>query len=410
MGRTLYYAVYDELDRYREARKDIRIVQELLIDRCTWTSEWPALRLIDGHRAEAPEAVVAPGCSRHLAGVEKPSSRSRTPCERAARRVIRRTRMERSRFRDVLVQRVRAQATLIGAFTTHRTLTGSARERAIVQVLREMLPRRFEALTGTIAAFGPDGQLLNSDRQIDLMVVDTWLYPTLFRDGETAVVFADAVRAVVEIKTSTVGTWAWVDALTQSAALGDAVDPESQIPRAVFAYETGGYEELAAALRILNWSRTQQTAAGDLAFKPLVKRGRAKARAQGRPRVLRPSLLRPVLLPRLIVGGSGVLGVRLKTGDAEDWRFQVTGPGAVTREVRGRDIELQVARLLEFLLSAARDSAPSSGTHRVHQQLRGVIDGGADLPAGAMIDMNEGTPDVLDPTTEATRAGTEELA
>lgn len=138
--------------------------------------------------------------------------------------------MERSRFRDVLVQRVRAQATLIAAFTTHRTLTGSARERAIVQVLREMLPRRFEALTGTVAAFAPDGRLVTTDRQIDLMVVDTWLYPTLFREGDTAVVFAEAVRAVVEIKTSTVGTWAWVDVLTQSAALGEAVDPGSQVP------------------------------------------------------------------------------------------------------------------------------------------------------------------------------------
>lgn len=316
--------------------------------------------------------------------------------------------MERSRFRDVLVQRVRAQATLIGAFTTHRTLTGSARERAIVQVLREMLPRRFEALTGTVAAFGPDGQLMTTDRQIDLMVVDTWLYPTLFRDGETAVVFADAVRAIVEIKTTTVGPWAWVDVLAQSAALGDAVDPESQIPRVVFAYETGGREELAAALRILNWSRTRPTAEGDLAFRPLVKRGRERALRPGKERVLRPSLLGPARLPTLVVGGSGVFGMKLTTGDGEAWRFRVAGPTSVARAVRGQEIEPQVARLLEFLLSAAGDAA-SSSTHRVHQQLRGVIGGSADPLAGAIIDMKEGTPDVLDPTTDAAQAEDEEL-
>ena len=316
--------------------------------------------------------------------------------------------MDRSRFRDVLVQRIRAQATLIGAFTTHRTLTGGARERAIVQVLREMLPRRFEALTGTIAAFGTDGQLVTTDRQIDLMVVDTWLYPTLFRDGETAVVFAEAVRAIVEIKTTTVGTWAWVDVLAQSAMLGDAVDPESQIPRVVFAYETGGQEELAAALRILNWCRTRPTAEGSLAFRPLVKRGRERALRPGKERVLRPSLLGPARLPKLIVGGSGVFGVKLPTGSAEGWEFRVAGPIGVSRAVRGREIEPQVARLLEFMLGAAGDSA-SLSAHRVHQQLRGVIDGGAEPFAGAIIDLKEGTPDVLDPTTEA-QAEDEELA
>lgn len=318
--------------------------------------------------------------------------------------------MERSRFRDVLVQRVRAQATLIGAFTTHRTLTGGARERAIVQVLREMLPRRFEALTGVVAAFGPEGELVTTDRQVDLMVADTWLYPTLFRDGETAVVFAEAVRAIVEIKTSTVGTWAWVDALAQSAALGQAVDPGSQIPRAVFCYEAGGSDELAAALRVLNWARARADAPGGVAFRPLVRRGRERARRRGRERVLQPALLRPALLPRLIVGGSGLLGARIAPGPTGGWRFQVAGPPAVPLQGRGREIEPQVARLLEFLLTAAKDAAPSAGSNRVHQQLRGVIDGGADLPAGAIIDLKEGTPDTLDPTVEAAGTDDEELA
>ena len=309
--------------------------------------------------------------------------------------------MERSRFRDVLVQRIRAQATLIGAFTTHRTLTGNARERAIVAVLREMLPRRFEALTGTIAAFGPDGQLQTADRQIDLMVVDTWLYPTLFRDGDTAVVFAEAVRAIVEIKTTAVGMRAWFDALVQSAALCDAVDPSSVIPRVVFGYETGGREELAAALRVVNWARRQPAEEGIVAFTPRVRRGRRKESTAGEPRKVRSALLRPAFLPELLIGGSGVLGTRLLSEGTGDWQFHLTGPPVAASRNRGAQIEGQVARLLGFLLTAAKDVAPSPTGDRVHQQLRGVIEGGADLPAEAILDMKEGTTDTLDPTIEA---------
>lgn len=89
----------------------------------------------------------------------------------------------------------------------------------------------------------------------------------------------------------------------------------------------------------------------------------------------------------------------------------MAGPPAVPRPERGREIEPQVARLLEFLLTATKDSAPSASSSQVHQQLRGVIEGGADLHEGAIIDLKEGTSDRLDPTVEAaTEAEDEELA
>lgn len=178
----------------------------------------------------------------------------------------------------------------------------------------------------------------------------------------------------------------------------------------VFCYETGGYEEIANALRILNWARAQATDREAVTFRPFVKRGRARSRRRGKERLLKPSLLRPALLPRLIVGGSGLLGVRLKPGVVGDWRFQLAGPPIVAQEARGREIEPQVARLLEFLLTTAKDSAPSASSHQVHQQLRSVIDGGADLPAGAIIDLQAATLDVLDPTAEASAAEDEESA
>lgn len=319
--------------------------------------------------------------------------------------------MEKSRFRDVLVQRIRAQADLIGAFTTHRTLTGSARERAIVHVLREMLPRRFEALTGAIAAFTSDGRLQTTDRQIDLMVVDTWLYPTLFRDGDTAVVFAEAVRAIVEIKSSTVGPWAWVETLAQSAALCDAVDPSSLVPRAIFAYESGGREDLAVALRILNWVRTKPVdAEGVVSFAPRVKRGRRKESTMGTLRKMRPATLRPPLLPAIVLGGSGLLGLRLPEPRAGDPRFGLAGPATAFRDTRGGQIEVQVARLLEFLLTAAKDMASSTEGDRVHPQLRTVIGSGADLPFEVILSMKDDSPDVFDPTTEVSTEAEEEQA
>lgn len=47
MGRSLHYAVYDDPKNYREAEREIRIAQELLIYRFTWSCEWPSLSRCD---------------------------------------------------------------------------------------------------------------------------------------------------------------------------------------------------------------------------------------------------------------------------------------------------------------------------------------------------------------------------
>ncbi len=307
--------------------------------------------------------------------------------------------MEKARFREMLVQRVRAQANLIGAFTTHNTLTGTARERAIVHVLREMLPRCFEALTGSIAAFDHDGQVQTTDRQIDLMIVDTWRYPTLFRDGDTAVVFAEAVRAIVEIKTRAVGRWAWFETLVQSATLGSAVDLRSSVPRVVFAYEAGGVDELADSLRILNWARGLPFDEDDTAvFAPRVRIGRSQESTPGRPRRLRRDVLRPALLPVVMLGGSGVVARQRVASGTGAVRFELAGPAAVEHVARSASLDVQVARLLEFLLSVATDAAVLEPGDLVLRQLRRVIGSGEELPPTAVLDMSAGSADMLDPT------------
>lgn len=57
MGRTLHYAIYDDLKNYQEAQREIRVAQELLIYRFTWTCEWPALLLLDEHERRQREAA-----------------------------------------------------------------------------------------------------------------------------------------------------------------------------------------------------------------------------------------------------------------------------------------------------------------------------------------------------------------
>lgn len=48
MGRTLHYAIYDDPKNYREAAREIRIAEELLIYRYTWTCEHPRVDQLDG--------------------------------------------------------------------------------------------------------------------------------------------------------------------------------------------------------------------------------------------------------------------------------------------------------------------------------------------------------------------------
>lgn len=101
-------------------------------------------------------------------------------------------------FRDLLYRRMLAQANLVAALSDHPTLVGSSRERALAELLRELIPRRYEVLSGTV--------LLESGRrhvrspQIDLMIVDTFDYPAVLRAGDIAVVPPEAIRAVIEVK------------------------------------------------------------------------------------------------------------------------------------------------------------------------------------------------------------------
>jgi hypothetical protein len=117
-------------------------------------------------------------------------------------------------FAELLVQRLKAQASLWRSLTGNPTLVGTGREHAFRQLLYELVPRRYEVLEGTIA--GDAG--MRTRRQVDCMIVDTFDFPTLIRSGSLAVVLRKAVRAVIELKGTIVSI-----GRTRSEAFRDAL-------------------------------------------------------------------------------------------------------------------------------------------------------------------------------------------
>lgn len=100
----------------------------------------------------------------------------------------------------LLATRFRAQAQMMAALTDHPVLIGSGRENAVGALLQELLPRRFEVLTGIVAQLGDAGEPVRAGAQADIVVADTLDFPVLLRAGSAAVVVPDAVRAVIEVK------------------------------------------------------------------------------------------------------------------------------------------------------------------------------------------------------------------
>lgn len=78
----------------------------------------------------------------------------------------------------------------------HYQTDGEHKEAILRRALRTYLPGTLRVGRGFICY--PGGR---SSTQVDVLITDT-RYPTLFQDGDTVIVTADAVRAIIEVKTS----------------------------------------------------------------------------------------------------------------------------------------------------------------------------------------------------------------
>ena len=96
---------------------------------------------------------------------------------------------------------------------THWQTDGEWKESALRAVLRRHLPN--DTFVGRGFVVGPDF----SSTQLDLLVLKQGR-PTLFRDGDLAIVTPEAPGAIVEVKTRLSGTEDWLDAVRAPANIG----------------------------------------------------------------------------------------------------------------------------------------------------------------------------------------------
>lgn len=136
----------------------------------------------------------------------------------------------------LLHRRLKAQADMFAALTSHPTLIGTGREDALAELLRQFMPRRFEILQGTVAVVDEDDHPMRSTHQLDLIAVDTTDFPTLLRSGNIAVVAAQSVRAVMEVKSSLRRGASFVSALVQVARARQLVDSDGLVFTGLFSF------------------------------------------------------------------------------------------------------------------------------------------------------------------------------
>jgi hypothetical protein len=163
-------------------------------------------------------------------------------------------------FAQALRQRLVAQAELFAALSSHTATTGAGRERALADLLREVLPRRVEVLSGVVARTD-GGTPAKSARQVDVIIADTHDFPVLARSGDLAVVLPDAVRAMVEIKTRVSGEMEMRDAIKQLAESRSECTTGQAWYSALFSYTyPNNPETLRAVLKGLSEARNEKTA------------------------------------------------------------------------------------------------------------------------------------------------------
>lgn len=131
---------------------------------------------------------------------------------------------------------MRAQADLFAALTAHPTLVGDGRQEALAELLRQVMPGRFEVLSGTVAVLDDDQQAMRSTRQIDILVADTMDFPTLMRTGNVAVVLAQSVQAAIEVKSNLRRGASFVSAIAQIARTRELLGLSAPVFTALFSF------------------------------------------------------------------------------------------------------------------------------------------------------------------------------
>jgi hypothetical protein len=162
----------------------------------------------------------------------------------------------------LLRRRMQAQADMFAAVTSHPTLIGSGREEALAELLRQLLPRRLELLSGTIAIFDAEGIPERSTHQIDLIIADTLDYPTLLRVGGIAVVLPPAVRALIEVKSDLRSCADFVRGIAQSCRIKQQLGASEPVFTTLFSFAAPSWNSTPASLDRGSHAAPSQSARG----------------------------------------------------------------------------------------------------------------------------------------------------
>jgi hypothetical protein len=128
-------------------------------------------------------------------------------------------------FASSFAHELAVQSEQIGRLIGHGPTLGSEREELLRALLERHVPRRFHVATGFIEGL---------PRQLDILIYDQVDYAPLFRAGNLVVVPPEAVRALIEVK-STLDSSELADALTQLSG-PHWINDHPPIFRGIFAY------------------------------------------------------------------------------------------------------------------------------------------------------------------------------
>jgi hypothetical protein len=141
-----------------------------------------------------------------------------------------------------------AKSRRIDYLIRHTGTVGTYREELLRSTIRQLLPTRYQVSTGFLE---------NSPRQLDVLVWDAERYAPLFREQDVVVVPSEAVRAIVEVKT-TLNTSALDEALDILYEVMRVEQPAIPVFKGIFAFESEYKSDVAIAERIRTFHNSLQ--------------------------------------------------------------------------------------------------------------------------------------------------------
>lgn len=248
--------------------------------------------------------------------------------------------------------RLRAQADMFAAVAAHGTIVGTAREIALAEFFRGLVPKRFEVLSGAIAETKRN-QIERASGQLDILVVDTFEYPTLLRAGDLAVVLPSSVRVIVEAKSDLRKGQPFFDALQQICrARSFGAGPLTALfcfgaPKSSATLRRWLEEMLVHRRQLISWARA-----------PDQSRPAEYASASKKELLATASMLSPAYLPDLILADEGAIAIRADAGGKTSYEFYVTNDGAPSIVALASSVLTHVA---ESLVEAGSAEADNTG-------------------------------------------------